>query len=332
MHALVTGAGGFLGLYIVEQLVARGDRVRALSRSRYPQLDDLGVESVCGDIQDARLVSEACKGVDVVFHVAGVAGIWGPWKHYHGINTVGTKNVIQAARDQGVTRLVYTSSPSVVFDGTEHCGVDESVPYPTRWLCHYPHSKALAEQAVLAANGQDGLHTCSLRPHLIWGPRDRHLIPRLLNRARHGQLKQVGDGTNLIDMVYVENAAQAHLQAADAMSDGSAVCGNAYFITQGEPVNCWQWINEILALGGIPPLEKVVSRRIAWLAGAILEGAYAALRIQSEPRMTRFLAAQLSRSHYFTIERARRDFGYEPAISTAEGMRRLGDELRETAG
>lgn len=329
MHALVTGAGGFLGLYIVEQLVARGDRVRALCRSRYPQLDSLGVESVSGDIQDADAVSDACQGVDAVFHVAGVAGIWGPWDHYHGINTIGTKNVIQAARQQGVRRLIYTSSPSVIFDGSDHCGVDESVPYPTRWLCHYPHSKALAEQAVVAANGRDGLLTCALRPHLIWGPRDRHLIPRLLDRARSGKLKRVGDGTNLIDMVYVENAARAHLQAADALEEGSPVCGSAYFITQGEPVNCWQWINEILALADVPPVERGVSRRIAWLAGTVMEGIYGALRLQSEPRMTRFLAAQLSRSHYFSIERAIRDFGYEPAISTAEGMRRLADDLRE---
>ena len=127
---------------------------------------------------------------------------------------------------------------------------------------------------MLAANGQDGLWTCSLRPHLIWGPRDRHLIPRLLQRAGTGQLRRVGDGTNLIDMVYVENAAQAHLQAAEALEPGSPVGGRAYFISQGEPENCWQWINEILALAGLPPVAKSISFAAAWRIGAILETIY----------------------------------------------------------
>jgi len=329
MHYFVTGAGGFLGLYIVEQLVARGDQVRALVRSRHPRLDDLGVECVRGDIRNAELIAQSCRGVDVVIHAAGVAGIWGPWSHFHGVNTIGTENVIAGAREHGVKRLVYTSSPSVVFDGTDHCGVDETVPYPTRWLCHYPHSKALAEQAVLAASGQQDLLTCALRPHLIWGPRDRHLIPRLIDRARRRQLKRVGDGTNLIDMVYVENAARAHLRAADALTAGSAVCGQAYFITQGEPVNCWQWINEILTLAGLPAVERSVSLRTAWAAGGILELVYGLLGLKTEPRMTRFLAAQLARSHYFSMDRARQDFGYEPEISTAAGMERLAEELRD---
>jgi len=327
LNTLVTGAGGFLGLYIVEQLVARGDRVRTFSRGQYPELDALGVEVVRGDIRDSQGVAEACRGVDLIFHVAAAAGIWGSWDHYHSINTLGTENVVRGAVRHGVTRLVYTSSPSVTFDGTDHEGIDESAPYPEKWLCHYPHSKALAEQLVLAANGRDRLMTCSLRPHLIWGPRDRHLIPRLLDRARRGRLRRVGDGTNLVDMVYVENAAMAHLQAADALVAGSPVGGRAYFISQGEPVNCWQWIDELLALAGIPPLKKTISRRAAWTLGAALEAIYTVLRLPGEPPMTRFLAAQLSRSHYFDIRRAREDFGYTPTISTEEGMKRLAQSV-----
>jgi nucleoside-diphosphate-sugar epimerase len=323
MNALVTGAGGFLGLYIVEQLVARGDRVRALARGEYPQLAQMGVEVVRGDVRDRDAVAGACRGVDTVFHAASVAGIWGPWDHYYGINTLGTENVIAGCLEQGVSKLVYTSSPSVTFDGGDQCGIDESAPYPSHWLCHYPHTKALAEQQVLAANGNEGLLTCSLRPHLIWGPRDRHLVPRLIDRARQGKLRRVGDGTNLIDMIFVENAAAAHLQAADALKERSPVAGSAYFLSQGDPVNCWQWINELLALAGIPPVKKSISARAARRVGAMMEACYAALRIRSEPRMTRFLAAQLSTSHYFDLTRARRDFGYAPRISTAEGMERL---------
>jgi len=323
MNALVTGAGGFLGLYIVEQLVARGDRVRAFCRGRYEELDALGVETVQGDVRDASAVTDACRDIDVVYHTAGVAGIWGPWKHFHGINTLGTENVIAGSLQHGVKKLIYTSSPSVTFDGTDHEGVDESLPYPDRWLCHYPHSKALAEQRVLETNGRDGLLTCALRPHLIWGPRDRHLIPRLLDRARRGKLRRVGDGTNLIDMVYVENAATAHLQAADALTPTSPVGGQAYFISQGEPVNCWRWIDEILALAGLPPVRKSISFQKAWAAGAVMEAVYRTLGIKKEPQMTRFLAAQLARSHYFDISKANRDLAYIPQISTAEGMKRL---------
>ncbi|MFO0870397.1 MAG: NAD-dependent epimerase/dehydratase family protein [Pirellulales bacterium] len=320
---LVTGATGFLGRYLVEQLLERGDRVRALVRRPDPDFTRLGVEQAMADLTDAPGVTAACREVETVYHVAAVAGIWGPWDHFYSINTLGTRHVLAGCQRYGVRRLVYTSSPSVTFDGGDQSGVDESVPYPTRWLCHYPHTKALAEQEVLAANGQQGLLTCALRPHLIWGPRDRHLIPRLWERARQGQLRRVGDGRNRIDMIYVENAAAAHWQAADALATGSPVAGRAYFISQGEPVNCWEWINELLALAGLPPVRRGISFRAAWHLGAVLEAVHGTFRRQGEPRMTRFLAAQLAKDHYFNITRAREDFGYAPRVSTEEGMRRL---------
>ena len=326
MKALVTGAAGFLGLHIVRQLVVRGDRVRGLCRRPSKPLEQLGLEVVHGDVRDAHAVSSACAGVDVVFHVAGVAGVWGPWKHYYSVNTLGTRNVIDGCRAHNVKRLVYTSSPSVTFDGSAQEGVNETAPYAQRWLCHYPHTKALAEQAVLAANGPE-LATCALRPHLIWGPGDRQLVPRLIERARRGRLRRVGDGTNLIDMVYVDNAAEAHLQAADALQANSTVAGRAYFITQGEPVNCWDWITQLLKLVNLPPVSRAISTSTAWRIGAILEGLYTVARVRREPPMTRFLAAQLGQSHYFDIRRARADFGYDPRVSTAEGMRCLAAEL-----
>lgn len=331
MKALVTGAGGFLGLYLVEQLVARGDQVRAFCRGSYPELERLGVETVRGDIRNHDLVVAACQGVDVVFHVAAIASIGGAWRDFYEINVLGTRAILEGCRKHGVARLVYTSSPSVTFDGTDQEGVDESAPYPERFLAHYPHSKSIAEQEVLAASGIDGVLACALRPHLIWGPRDRHLIPRLLARARSGRLRRVGEGKNLVDMIYVENAAQAHLQAADALREGWPVAGRAYFLSQGEPVGCWQWIDQILALAGIPPVQKSISASAAYRLGAVLEGLYRVLGLQGEPPMTRFLAAQLSTHHFFDITRAREDFGYDPAVSTAEGMRRLGVALRKAS-
>jgi nucleoside-diphosphate-sugar epimerase len=323
LTCLVTGAGGFLGQYIVEQLVARGDTVRALVRRNVRALDAMGVECVHGDIRELGDVKRACRDVDVVYHVAAVAGIWGPWKHYYETNVLGTKNVISGCIHGGVTRLVFTSSPSVTFAGRDQCDVDESTPYPRRWLAHYPHTKAIAEQMVLEANSQHYLKTCALRPHLIWGPGDRHLIPRLIERARSGRLRQVGDGKNRIDAVYVENAAAAHLLAADAIQPRSPACGKPYFITNGEPVNCWQWINEILQVGGVPPVKRRISLSAAYTAGAMMEGLWTVLRRGHEPPMTRFLAAQLGTSHYFDISAARRDLGYEPRVSMAEGMQRL---------
>ena len=327
MHALVTGAGGFLGLYIVEQLVAQGHHVRAFCRGEYPELETLGVETVRGDIRDRAAVVAACEGIDCVFHVAGRAGIWGSWKDYHDVNTRGTENTVDGCRQNRVPRLVYTSSPSVTFAGQAQEGINESVPYPMphQWLAHYPHSKALAEQVVLRNNAKDGLATTALRPHLIWGPRDGHLVPRLLSRARAGRLRRIGDGTNRIDMVYVENAAAAHLAAADALNAPDAPpAGKAYFLSQGEPVNCWDWIDQILALADLPPVGKSISLESARRIGAICEQIWRLFRLRGEPPMTRFLAAQLGTSHWYNISAARRDFGYLPSMSTDEGMRRLG--------
>lgn len=323
MKALVTGGGGFLGLYIVEQLCERGDEPRVFCRGHYPRLEELNVECVRGDVRDADAVAAACDGVDTVFHVAAVPGVWGPWDHYHSINTVGTENVIAGCLGSGVQKLVYTSSPSVIYDGQEHRNADESLPWPDSYLCHYPHSKALAEQAVLAANGRNTLLTCALRPHLIWGPRDNHLIPRLIQRAKSGRLRRVGDGTNRVSMSYVENAAAAHLQAADAMSPDSPVGGQAYFINEPEPVELWPWIDELLGLGGLPPLRKSISARKAELIGGLLETIYRTLRIYAEPPMTRFVATQLSSSHYYDVSKAQRDFGYRSIVSVEEGMRRV---------
>jgi len=332
MHALVTGAGGFLGQHIADQLVQRGDWVRALVRRPSPTLARLGVETVQGDVRDREAVQRACGGVDVVFHAAGIAGIWGPWEHYFGINTVGTRNIIAGCRRAGVPRLVYTSSPSVTFDGGDQEGVDESQPYPHRWLCHYSHTKALAEQEVLAANDGGGLRTCALRPHLIWGPGDPHLVSRLVDWARRGRLVRVGAGRNQIDITYVANAAEAHLRAADHLQPGSPACGRAYYLSQGEPVNCWQWIDAIINLAGLPPVRRRISFRTAWVTGALLETMYWLCRRRDEPRMTRFLAAQMAKSHYFDIRRARADFGYRPSESTDSGMQKLAAWLRGGSG
>jgi 2-alkyl-3-oxoalkanoate reductase len=328
MKICVTGGGGFLGRYIVEQLIEQGHNVRVFSRGTYPELEAMGVELSRGDISDELSVMNALAGVDAVFHVAAIPGIWGKWETYHSINTLGTENVLAACSKHEIGKLIYTSSPSVVYDGEEHFNADESLPYPHSYLCHYPHSKALAEKAVLAANG-DKLATVALRPHLIWGPRDNHLIPRLIDRAMSGKLMRVGDGNNVVSMAYVENAAKAHVQAFEALEVGSRCAGEAYFINEPEPVSLWNWVDEILALADLPPVKKSVSSGFAKFAGRGLESIYSLCGWQSEPRMTRFLASQLSQSHSYSIEKAKRDFGYAPAVSYEEGMQRLKPEVLE---
>lgn len=322
MKALVTGGGGFLGKAIVTLLRARGDEVRSFSRNPHPGLAEMGVEHCRGELSDADAVKRAVEGCDIVFHVAAKAGVWGPYDEFYKANVLGTKHVLAACRQHGIKRLVYTSSPSVVFDGTDMEGVDESVPYPEHFEAFYPQTKAEAEQLVLQANDPD-LATVALRPHLIWGPEDNHLVPRILERGKKGALRKLGGRDCLVDTVYIDNAALAHLQAADHLRVGSPVAGKAYFISQGEPLPIWEVVNRILAAGGVPPVTRTISPAMAYTIGSILEKVYGLFNLKSEPRMTRFVARELSTSHWFDLGAARNDFGYQPEVTIDEGMERL---------
>lgn len=336
MRALVTGGGGFLGRYIVERLRERGDEVRVLCRGDYPELRAMNVELCRGDIRDANAVARACEGRDIVFHTAAIAGIWGPKSEYFAVNTRGTAHVIAGCQLAGVSRLVHTSSPSVIYNGVgpagvHHEGADESLPYPSRFLCAYPESKAHAERLVLEANGEQGLSTCALRPHLIWGPRDNHLFPRLIARAKSGRLRRVGSGVNRISTVHVATAAAAHLQAADKLAPGSPVAGKAYFVNDSRPVEMWPWIDRILELAGLPPVKKRIGLAGAYRLGAVLEGVYRVCGFQAEPPMTRFLALQLGTSHYYSTARAERDFGFHPVVDPDAALDAMAEELRAIA-
>jgi 2-alkyl-3-oxoalkanoate reductase len=322
VRALVTGGGGFLGSAIVRRLRARGDQVVSLSRSEYPELAALEVRQYRGDLADLNAVVEAAAGCDIVFHVAAKAGIWGSFDEYYRANVIGTDNVISACRVNSINRLVYTSSPSVVFDGSDIEGGDESLPYPTHFEAHYPHTKARAEQSVLAANSPT-LATVSLRPHLIWGPRDNHLVPRIVAKGRAGKLRRIGQSPCLVDTVYVDNAAEAHLNAADRLAFGAAPAGKAYFISNGEPLPLWEMVNRILAAAGVPPETRSISPSLAYAAGSLCETIWKALRLSGEPPMTRFVAKELSTAHWFDLTAARRDLGYRPEVSVEEGLKRL---------
>jgi nucleoside-diphosphate-sugar epimerase len=319
MKALVTGGGGFLGGVIVRMLRERGDQVRSFSRGEHPALGVMGVEQFQGDLSDRNAVIKAASGCDMVFHVAAKAGIWGSHHDFYQTNVVGTENILVACRSNGIARLVYTSSPSVVFDGSDVEGADESLPYPDRYEAHYPATKALAEQLVLATNSPE-LAVTAMRPHLIWGPGDNHLVPRIVAKGRAGKLRRIGTRPNLVDTVYVDNAARAHLLAADSLSPGSPAAGNCYFISNNEPLPLWEMVNRILAAAGVPPVTRSIPPKLAYAAGCFCEGLWSLLRLSGEPPMTRFVAHELSSAHWFNIEAAQRDFGYKPKISIEEGL------------
>jgi len=308
-------------------LSARNARVRIFARRRRPEIESGTVETVIGDVRDPQAVDRACRGADTVFHTAGLPGIWGAWAEYYDVNVVGTTNVIQACRRNGVRRLIFTSSPSVVHEGRDIEAGSETLPYARHFKAPYPATKAEAERRVLAANGSDTpngpLFTCAIRPHLLWGPGDPHLVPRILHLARTGRLRQIGDGRNRVDLTHVDNAAHAHLLAAEQLTEGGKAPGQTYFITDGRPVRLWEWISNLLKAAGLPPVSGKLPLPLARILAAACEALYRIARVPGEPPLTRFLVDHLGTSHWFDISKARADLEYDPIVEPEEGFTRL---------
>jgi nucleoside-diphosphate-sugar epimerase len=324
MKILVTGGGGFLGQALCRGLVERGHDVVSFNRGVYRPLDALGVHQRQGDLADRDAVLDAARGCQAIFHNAAKAGAWGRYDSYHRANVLGTDHVIAACRALGIGTLVYTSSPSVTHRATHPVagGTADKVPYGEHFKAPYAATKAIAEKAVLAANDAN-LATIALRPRLIWGPGDQQLLPRLVARARAGRLRLVGDGANLIDTTYIDNAAQAHFDAFDHLQPAAACAGRAYFISNGEPKPAREIINALLRAAGAPPVTKTLPFPAAYAIGAACEAAWTLLPLRGEPPLTRFLAEQLATTHWYDMAPARRDFGYVPRVTFAEGLARL---------
>jgi len=320
--ALVTGGGGFLGSAIIRKLLEEGYDVTSYSRGEYPDLEKAGARSIRGDITDRKRTVEAFKGFDVVFHVAAKVGYWGERDDFWKINVEGTGNLIEACKRNRIGNLVFTSSPSVIFDGKDMEGVDESVPYPGEYDSFYSETKAEAERLVLAENSEK-LRTVSLRPHLVWGPGDKHLVPAILERAREGKMVRVGKGKNTADMVFVDNAADAHVLADRALLNNPESSGRAFFITNDDPRNMWDFINELLSIAGMEPVRRSVPTSLAFLGAALMENYFKVFRKGQEPPLSRFLVRELSTSHWYDISAAKKELGYEPKVSMEEGLNRL---------
>lgn len=331
MKVLVTGGSGFLGKALVFRLLADGHQVVTFCRGRYEDLERSNALNVRGDLSDSVAVQRAARGCDAILHTAAKVGAEVRADEFEQTNVIGTRNVIAACHAENVGRLVYTSTPSVVHAGGDIEGADESLPYPPSFHAHYPRTKALAEQQVLAANSER-LATVSLRPHLIWGPGDTNLVPRIIARANAGRLRFVGKTPKLVDTTYIDNAVDAHLCALRRIEVGAVCAGKAYFIANGEPVLQTTIINGILEAGGLAPIDKHISAGAARVLGGILEAAYWLFRIPGEPPMTRFLAEQLSTAHWYDLSAATNDLKYRAQVDVQEGLRRLAISLKSDVG
>jgi nucleoside-diphosphate-sugar epimerase len=311
MNALVTGGGGFIGSALVRALLNQGFKVTNFSRGDYPELRNIGAIMKRGDLCNKEEVLHSCENIDIVFHVAAKAGIWGDYGDYYNVNVKGTENIVNACLKNKIKWLIYTSSASVVFGRDDIKGLDESLPYPDRPLSNYTATKALAEQYVLEADSAI-LKTIVLRPHIVLGPGDNHLVPRIIERSRAGKLRQIGNGKNRVDISYIDNVVTAHLCAAQAIQNNPEASGKAYFISNGAPVILWDHINMILRKEGLDPIKTLLPEKSAYIIACLLEIIYNILRIKKEPRLTRFLVHELSKSHWFDITAAHKLLGFDP--------------------
>jgi nucleoside-diphosphate-sugar epimerase len=321
MRVLITGGTGFLGQHIAERLLRDGHSVRLLGRD-FTALDPAlaAAEAVRADLRDRQAVVAACRGADAVVHSGALSAPWGPRAAFDAVNVGGTAAVVEGCRRHGVGRLVQISSPAVVFTGRDHVATTEEAPYPRRFSSSYAASKAAAEALVRAAGD---VPSVILRPKAVFGPGDRSLLPRIIAAARAGRLPQVGHGLNLVDLTYVENVAHGVTLALSA----PAAVGRTYHITNGEHVPLWGLIRDVLGRLGIPARLRPAPLPAMLLAAALME-ARAALSGR-EPLLTRYTVAILGRTQTYDIAAARRDLGYTPLLSVAEGVERTVARLSE---
>ena len=323
---LVTGGGGFLGKAVCKELLQYGYKVRSLARSSYPELERWGVECLRGDITKKSDVEKAVRGVDGIIHTAALAGIWGKKEWYESVNIGGTQNLIAALESEKTNGehkpcMIFTSSPSVVFNGESLLGGDENLPYARKDYAPYPATKRDSEKMFIRSCMEKKIEGVALRPHLIWGPDDPHFIPGILKRAAKGKMPWVGPPGLKVDTIFVDNAARAHRMALEALWEGKGISGRAYFLGQESPQDSWGFLTRLAGAAGFHGFtQKKIPMRFALIIGGLFELIYRAMGwMDKEPPLTRFLVMQMGTSHYFSHAAAKRDFGWEPHISTEEG-------------
>jgi nucleoside-diphosphate-sugar epimerase len=326
MKVLVTGAGSLLLGGIAQQLASRGDEVVCFQR-RENETTHSNITMFAGDIRDRGAVSEAASGCDAIIHGAARVGVMGSWEDFYSTNVDGTTNVLRAAEEHHITRLVYVSTPSVAHVGRSIEG-DVATPATTgRKRTFYAESKAIAEILALQANSAE-LGVVALRPHLVWGPGDTQLVGRIVDRARQGRLVMVGSGNALVDSTYIDNAISAHIAALDAIAPGARCSGKAYVISNGEPRTVNELMSRICLAAGVEFSPKHVPAVIARSIGSVVERIWPLIR-KDEPPITRFVAEQLGTAHWFDQRPAQEDLNWKPQVSLDEGFARLAKWFQE---
>lgn len=326
IRVLITGGGGFVGRALSCRLVALGYLVSSFSRNSYSELEQLGVKQFQGDLANKYQVQKALENQDIVFHVAARAGFWGSDQEFYKTNVQGTRNIVNGCKKLGIKKLIYTSSASVVFQGQSIENGSADLPYPRKGQNAYARTKAQGEKLVLQGNS-DTLMTLALRPHIIWGPGDQHLVPRLLKNAKSGKLRIIGSGKNKVDTVYIDNLIDAHVLALEALDHQPACRGKAYFITNNEPVHLWELINRILEIHQMPVLKKKISYPIALTLARLSSSFYRIFLPKKEPLLQPYLVHELALSHWFDGSESHRDLGYSPRINMDQALQLFASSL-----
>ena len=322
MKIVITGGRGFVGEALTKKFINSEHTIHTIGRSSHFTKSDLpaNCQHHCCDLANDPIPEDIFRGADLIFHIAAKAGVWGKYTDFYSSNVTATRNILSACKKYRINKLIYTSTPSVVFSGQPIVNGSESLPYGNSGLSAYAETKAIAEREILEANESQKLQTIALRPHLIWGEGDPHLLPRVINRHKKGRLCIVGEGRNTVDLTHVDNVVHAHICAMESMVNNTSLGGKAYFIGQDEPVNLWDWLNKIFMMLDLPGLTKKIPYRKAYLLGFSLEKIWGILRLGGEPPMTRFVANQLAHDHWFSIQSAKKDLGYEPIRDMSDSL------------
>jgi nucleoside-diphosphate-sugar epimerase len=317
---LVTGATGFVGSHVAEALARRGDRVRALTRpgADTTLLESLGVEILRGDLTDADTLKQAVDGVDVVVHCAAKVGDWGPVDEYRKVNVEGLRALLDACLGKPLQRFVHISTLGV-YEARHHYATDETEPLPDKHIDGYTQSKVEAERLALQYHRKQHVPVTILRPGFVYGPRDRTMLPRLVDRLKERSVIYIARGRYALNTTFVGNLVDAVLLAID----NPVAVGEVFNITDGEFVSKRKFFETVAdGLGmkrprGFPPVP-------VWLARIMANWRENVFRKKNKPYPPRITQAQLKFAGLnldFSIAKARTKLGYTPRVLFDEGMK-----------
>ena len=317
----MTGTGSLLLGGLASELLRRGDEVVCLQRRPAAFMGHQNAHEVLADICNSDAVALAAKGCDAIIHGAARVGVVGSQKEFYDTNVLGTENILRAAEQQSISRLVFVSTPSVAHTGASLVGAPAGRAEIGRSRSYYAESKAIAERTVLNARNSQ-LAVVAIRPHLVWGPGDTQLVGRIVERAKSGRLAVVGTGNALVDSTYIDNAISAHIAALDALHVGSSCDGNAYVVSNGEPRTVNELMRSMCESAGVPFEPRHLSLTLGIRLGSLVERLWPLMQ-SSEPPITRFIAEQLGTAHWFDQRVVHNDLKWAPSVTLDEGFKQL---------